>query len=712
MRKLFFLCPLFCCLLLVNLMVVGPLQAGEAKEKKKTEKKAEKPAKEEGKKSEGKAKEEPPPVVVKPPPLDELWTTAEDMLRLSDSKGAARALYLIHYHYPDEVKSQSALWQAANLQKELAQTEKDADWRAVLDRFRRYLQYYPKSPQAAEAYFEIGKTYQSMHYARDAQTYFKLFLKKYPDSPLVPQAMRWYRDSLLRVGHRQEAEKVFQEWQQSAVPVVRLLGEAGSGNLKSLAGDYQGALAIYQKILTAAPNFPVDDPEILRYAGVANLRLGQTEIGREQLFHYLTLAGVSTERSDILVELAESYFAAAEYSAADKLFRQAIAEGGGNERTVLLSHLRVNQYLDTPEIPVEKWQHHNDLTDREGDRPYLAVLEKLYRDPIAQDARFGLFRRYQRRNELDKAYEMGSNYLRNAQPAADGKPPTKEVSQILLTLVEALLKEKKYQEINDLYAAEYRHIKDLPSAKLQTMMGETMEALSLYPSAASFYFLAMKWPMTEAEKTDLYFRRAKLYLATKDYESLDRLLTHLHKVYQGKPEAAEVARYSAKLSAARGQVDQVNTFYDQTLRQPASQEKRSEASSEALALMVQEGRLDAAEAILDKGIAGGWIEPKDQQGWWLRLGNGWRAKGEFAKAKADYSKGLANDLPTQGDTVQELHLYLGDALFALGDQKEGLPHYQSAEQGDNPLWKKMAKERLTQHELDREMAAMKKGGGK
>jgi len=703
-------------LLVVNLVNVDSLQAGEAKEKKKTEKKAEKPAKEEGKKegkkAEGKAKEEPPPVVVKPPPLDKLWATAEDMLRLSDTKAAARALYLIHYHYPDEARSQSALWQTANLQKELAQTEKDADWRTVLDRFRRYLQYYPKSPQAAEAYFEIGKTYQSMHYARDAQTYFKLFLKKYPDSPLVPQAMRWYRDSLLRAGHAQEAEKVFQEWQQSSVPVVRLLGEAGSGNLKSLAGDHQGALAIYQKILTAAPNFPVDDPEILRYAGVANLRLGQTEIGREQLFHYLTLAGLTAERSDILVELGESYFAAAEYAAADKLFRQAIAEGGGNERTVLVSHMRVTQHGDTPEIPVEKWQRHNDLTDREGDRPYLAVLEKLYRDPIAQDARFGLFRRYQARGELDKAYEVGSHYLRNAQPPAEGKPPTKEVSQILLALVESLLKEKKYQTINDLYAAEYRHIKDLPSAKLQTMMGEAMEALSLYQPAASFYFLALKWPMTEAEKTDLYFRRAKLYLAAKDYESLDRLLTHLRKLCQGKPEAAEVANYSAKLSAARGQVDKVNTFYNETLRQPASQEKRTEASSEALALMVQEGRFDAAEAILDKGVEGGWIEPKEQQVWWLRLGNGWRAKGEFAKAKAAYSKGLAEGLPTGGDAAQELHLYLGDVLFALGEQKEGLPHYQSAEQGDNPLWKKMARERLTQYELDSEMAAMKKGGGK
>ena len=96
----------------------------------------------------------------------------------------------------------------------------------------------------------------------------------------------------------------------------------------------------------------------------------------------------------------------------------------------------------------------------------------------------------------------------------------------------------------------------------------------------------------------------------------------------------------------------------------------------------------------------------------MRLGNGWRVQGDFAKAKAAYNKGLVQGLPDKGDVVQEIHLSLGDVLFATGDQKQGLTHYQTAQQGDNPLWKKMATERVTQHELDSEMAAMKKGSAK
>jgi len=699
MRNKFILpLTLFCCLsLALGVLAPGHLLAQEGKkeqkkaEKKKAEKKEEK--KKEGKKEEKKeGKKEgkkAAAVVVKPPSMDKLWDEAQYMLQLGDNAGAARALYLVHYYYPEDPKAEPSLWQAACLQKDLAQSAKIADWEKVMDRFRRYLSYYPKSPKAAEAYFELGKTYQAMRYYREAQAYFKLFMERYPDSPLIVQAMRWYRNSMLRAGQNEEAEKVFHAWQKSANASARLMGDAGIANLKSIRGDYQGALAIYQKIMTEVPE--------------------QQEVGRGQLYHYLTLAGVVAERTDVLLELAESYYRAEDQQSANKLYRQIVEEGGGSERAVLISNLRVAQYLDNPEITLAKWQRHNDLTDEEGDKPYLAVLEKSYRDPIAQDARFGIFKRYQARGELDKAYEIGRNFLRNATPDEANAVQGKQVGQILLYLVEGLLKEKKYLEIHDLYAGDYRHIKDFPSAKLHDMIGQAMEALGLYEPAATFYYLALKWPMTEQEKTDLYFRRAAVYLAAKDYEAADRLLTYLRKTYEGQPEAGEVALYSAKLSAARGQVDQAHDAYSQTMKEPTPPEKQAQAAGEDLGLMVQEARLEQAEVVLAKGVAGGWIIPEAQQGWWLRIGNGWRGKGELAKAKGAYEKGLAQGLPEKGDAVQELHLYLGDILFAQGDKEQGVVHYTAVGQGDNPQWQKMAVERLTQHELDTEMAAMQKG---
>ena len=690
------------CLLAFVLLLPGHLWAQEAKAEKKTEGKAEKKEKEK--------RDDPPVEAVVPPPLDKLWAKAQEMLQLDDTEGAARTLYLIHYYYPDDIKGEPSLWQAAQMQKELARNAKYGDWNKVLNRFRRYINYYPKSPRTAEAYFEVGNTYQAMHYYREALAYLNVFMERYPDSPLMLQALRSYRNAILRAGDGDDAEKVFKGWQQSTKAIFQLMGESGIGNLKSKQGDYQGAAAIYQKILAAAPDHPVKDPEILYYAGVANLRLNKMEIGREQLYHYLSLIGMVAERSEVLVELAESYFRVGEYQEAQKLYRQVIDEGEDNERAVMISKMRVTQYLDDAEITLPRWQGHNDLTDPEGDTPYLAVLEKNYRDPVAQDARFGMFKRYQARADLDKAYEVGRNFLRSATPEADNAVQRKQIGHILLSLVEELLKARRYQDIYGLYAAEYRHLKNFPSAKLHAMMGQAMEALNLYEPAAAFYYLALQWPMTEQEKADLYFRRANVYLAAKDYEALDRLLTYLRKIYKDKPEAGQVANYSAKLSAARGQIDQAHDFYDQDLKQPTFPEKRGKTADEALGLMVQKGRFDQAEAILAKGVADdGWITPEAEQGWWLRIGNGWRGKGDLAKAREAYGKGVAQGLPTKGDAVQEIHLYLGDVLLARGEQKEGLSHYQAvAAAGGNPLWKKMATERLTQHDLEEEMATLKK----
>lgn len=688
---------LWLCLLLCSaLLVPDLLRAQEAKAEKKEEKKV----------------EEAPQPAVKHPPLGRLWSEAQELLKVGDTGRAALAFYRVHYYYPEDTKGESALWLAAHLELDLARIARAPDWDKVLDRFRRYIDYYPKSPRAAAAYFELGKTYQAMRFYREAQAYFKLFLERYPDSPLVPQAMRWYRNALLRTGHGDKADGVFTAWRQAADPTVRLLGEMGTGIMKSMRGDYQGGLAVYQRILTSAPDYPIIDPEILRYAGVANLRTGQTEIGREQLYHYLSLTGDSAERPEILVELGESYFKAGEYQTAAKLYRRASREGGENERAVLISNFRQAQLLDDPDVTLAKWQRHNDLQDRAGDRPYLAVLEKLYREPLAQDARFGMFRRYQARGQLDKAYELGRNFLRNAEPVEAATPEGKEVGRILLYLVEELLHKKRYQEICDLYNDEYRHIKGFPSAKLHAMVGQALEALSLYGPAAELYYVALKWPMTDQEKTDLYFRRARIYLAAKDYEAEDRLLAYLQKFYKGKPESGEVAYYGAKLSEARGKFNQAHDLYGQALNQSATPELRGRIVQDALGLMIREARLDPAEALLTRAVTGKWLAPAATQGWWLAIGNGWRGKGDSARAKAAYEKGLAQGLPAKGDPVQQLHLYLGDLLMAQGNQEEGLSHYQAAGQGDNQLWKRMATERQTQQALEAEMAAaMKKGAG-
>lgn len=476
----------FSCLLLTLILVIAghPLaEEGRAEKKTQSEK--------------TKAVAVVPVAVVKPPPLKTLWAAAQDLLLKNNAAKAAGALYLVHYYYPDDEKGESALWQTANMEKRSAQSAAKPDWDKVKELFRRYINYYPDSPKVAQAYLELGYTYQAMGFYRESRAYFKLFLDRYPNSPLMPQAMRGYRDFLLKEGRRGEAEKAFAEWQQSPNCEVRLVALMGVGRLKSRQGDYKGALESYQTVLTAAPTYALTEPQILRDAGIANLHLNNTAVGREELYHYLSLVGDSINRSEVLIELAESYFQAGEYRVARKLYSQIQLDEEANERALLISTLRQAQILDNPEFTAAEGQRHFDHNGPEWDKPYLAVLAKLGSEPVAQDARFSMFKRYQARGQIDKAYEVGSEFLKGTEPVAAETPQGKRVGEVLLGLVEGLIKQKKEQEVCNLYTSEYRHFKDYPSGRLHAMVGQAMESLHLYGPAAALYFLALRWPMDD-----------------------------------------------------------------------------------------------------------------------------------------------------------------------------------------------------------------------
>jgi len=638
-----------------------------------------------------------PPATYKPAFAD-LRDKAADALHHDFLADAAQYYCDIQLLYPERPEAEDALWQCAELRRKIAASATAPDWRGVKEVYRRFIEFYPRSDKLANAYLEVGKAYARIRFYREALSYFKLFMREFPDSPLAAEAQRRLGKALVKVGRLREAESLFATWSRSGDPAVKPIGLTGMGDVRFAQGKLGEAKNYYQMVLINFPDYYVRDPSVLGGAGLVNLRLGNAAKGRRQLYHYLSLEGVVDNRVEILFALAESYYREGNHLTAAGLYRRIGKLASPGSRAAVISALRLAQYQDDKEIVFSKWEQGADLTDPAGDAPYLATLEKFFNDPRAQDARYGLFRRYQARDELDKALEMGRNFLRNVPEGADDGTTLNRVGTILLYLVEELLGEKRYQDIYDLYFVAYRHVKDYPDGRLLYMVGQALENLSLLDQASVVYYRAMKWPLPEPDKVALYFRRAHVYLANKDYAAAGRLLKYLRTLY-GKTEfAGAVSAYSARLAEAEGDLPAALEYYKKAFAAPTYPERRGGHAVNIMRLALRLDRpgdaLEAARRCAHEGLA----DVDVLQEWLLAVGDAFRDKGQWGPAAEAYGLGLEQQ-GGRPERLQALRLYLGDAYYARKKIKRALELYGEVVKGPDSPWKKLAGERLRAHRI-------------
>jgi tetratricopeptide (TPR) repeat protein len=661
------------------------------------------------------------------PTAADLWKKAVLSEEDQDKRLTADLYADVHKQFPETPEAEKALWKSIGLNNELAKAG-ERDWEVLRNQYREYVSYYPGGKHVAQAYLGQGIALHYMDYQREALTYFKLCIKRFPEEPLASEAKLWLAKVLTDVGKTDEAEEIYNELATTVISRIKLRAVLGKAEILNSRGDYSAALKIYHDLNARNSNFFLDDIEALRIFGKTNIFAGNVERGQNQLIHYLNLSGDPMDRADVLFEIGESYWRQKKFQAAWKMYARVIEEGNENRRSVLFSHMRIAQYLDDPNRPRERWDKPSKLTDPEGDKPYLAVLDQFYNDPLAQEARDGLFWRFKARDDLKNMLDYGKNYLRLAR-LNEGTADKQETGRVFLALVETLLQKKKYKDLYDIYYSEYETVKDYPDGRLLYNVGRAMEALGLYEQAAVVYYRAMKWPLSPEDKIDLYYRRANVYLFMKDYEAAERLLTYLREIYKGKPEAGEIYSLSGRLREGQNKDREALEFYRKAVEETTSPDKAELSSSSAQTKLMPlrykkssnasaAGRLalllDGSAALpeIEGYRKNGYLSGVDLQKMYASAGDILRKKGEYKKAAEIYGAALVEGLPTEGEVVQSVHLYLGDSLLAVQKREEGLKHYQEAAQGKDPLLKKMAQERLNQNDIEMGLSKLNKSGGR
>ena len=197
---------------------------------------------------------------------EELWGKANEHLHDVELEKAAQYFYTVFKRFPEDGNAAVSLWNTAQIRRDFALKAKDADWEPIRNLFRLYINYFPSGKNAAGAYLELGKTYYFMHLYREASSYFKLFLNKYPHSSLRQEAKRWLGEAFAKIGQIKEAKEIFQSLIDEKDKAIKRLGFISMGDLHFTQKEYKQAKDYYQMMVINYPDYYLENPEILRKA--------------------------------------------------------------------------------------------------------------------------------------------------------------------------------------------------------------------------------------------------------------------------------------------------------------------------------------------------------------------------------------------------------------------------------------------------------------
>lgn len=630
----------------------------------------------------------------------EVWQEATEAAKAGDLEKAASAYQRYYEKFRTAEHAEEALWQAAQSLKQLAMKSPAPEWDKVRDIFRRYGADFPKAKRASEAYYEVGYAHYRMRFYREALIYFKLFLERYPDSPLRDRVRLAQADTFFAVGRATEALDIYKKVSESGDDEIKAKALMGLGEIMAATKDPVGALKTFAALFEKYPDYHHRDPELLRKLGFVYLRLGKEEDARNSLFHYLNLAENSADRGEILFELGESYLRGGDGRTALKLYERILEDGTREDRVAVLSRFRRAEYKDNPERRTISGQQASDLADPEGDKPFLAAIEAYPDDPITQDARRALFLRYQARNNAQSAADIGWSYLRHDKP---GLAPVKKEDfsgKILLYLGEGFLARKEYDKLYQLYVAEYRHVSALENGRFLYLVGQALEALSLLDQASAVYFRAQGLPLSDEDKADLYSRRAEVYLLQKNLAAADRLLRYAQDIYKDSEYLGEFHYLTGKLNEAQGKKNEALTWYAKATAVAPVPAKIKVYVEARLRMLATLGLYPEGLEVLSRARQKQWLGPDALQGWYKEFGDGLAGQQGAQPAIDAYLAGVDGDMPKDSKAAQQIHLQLGELFRKAGEMEKGRGHLQKAQAGPDELLKKKAKTILNQIEID------------
>lgn len=213
---------------------------------------------------------------------------------------------------------------ASALLREGLQLQSDGDYESAIGRLVDILTLHPTTSPAAEASYRLGECYLWKGELQLGLNAFQDTLRRYPDSPFVPQATFLAGSAADGLGNRQAAMSYYQEYARLR-PSVSGYVALKLGDLYQTSGNITDALKAYEHAIQAElpPSQTAD-----AHQRMAEIYAGQKDFAKA-ISHYQTILELARNpwyRSLILNRLGSAYVGAGQTQQARDAYLRVITD--------------------------------------------------------------------------------------------------------------------------------------------------------------------------------------------------------------------------------------------------------------------------------------------------------------------------------------------------------------------------------------------------
>lgn len=451
---------------------------------------------------------------------------------------------------PEQVEE--ALYGISDAEYALARQNNDlaAQYTRLMGLTEQAMNYNLKSSRVPGALLRLGYLSMLVGNEFEAQAYFNLLRREYPNDELIPSTYYYWGDYFFRKKDWNRAADEFQTIVQKypSSPYTREAAVALARALYELE-YYEQANQIVEYVESRWPHFYTEYPPILGMTGALAANIEKYDAAKSRYWTYYNIDPQGDEADMVLSRIGDIYLKQKNPRAAREVYEETLRRFPDREGGIIaLLRLAEEGIHDAPDV-VEM----NAVFDRPYNlRPvqaYTKILREYPASPLAPLAQLKLSMWYLWNNQMPEAMTAATNFL-DKYPKHELRPRAEEVAMRAYdTLVADSLRDDNPNRILQMWD-EYPIVRN----QQENMPNQTRLALasSQWKSGRSAEALALLEPFFRGAK-DGEDAEAALALALAIYMDSEQWkkvseLAHRIQDWELTPKARESLDYSQALA--------------------------------------------------------------------------------------------------------------------------------------------------------------------